>query len=106
LRLGANRYPIPVEVGIYRVVTELINNTLKHAAATSISIEVLELNGSLRVNYLDDGMGFSIADMAGKGGHGLSNISSRVRSINGVVRFWSKEGKGVKVTVEVPIKTS
>lgn len=104
LELGSNRYPIPIEVGLYRVVTELINNTLKHAHATEVLVEILELNGSIKLDYSDNGVGFSLTDVSRKGGHGLSNISSRIRSINGLVRLWSREGKGMRVTLEVPIE--
>ncbi|WP_320053393.1 ABC transporter substrate binding protein [uncultured Acetobacteroides sp.] len=104
LELGSNRYSIPIEVGLYRVVTELINNTLKHAHATEIIVKILELNGSIKLDYSDNGVGFSLTDVSRKGGHGLSNISSRIRSINGLVRLWSREGKGMRVTLEVPIK--
>lgn len=104
--LGTNRYPAPVEVGLYRVVTELINNTLKHAAATEVVINAFEQNGLLRLVYSDNGKGFSFPEVLGKGGHGLSNISSRIRSINGFVRFWSREGKGVRVALEVPVTSA
>ena len=104
LELGSNRYSIPIEVGLYRVVTELINNTLKHAHATEIVVKILELNGNIKLDYSDNGVGFSLTDVSRKGGHGLSNISSRIRSINGLVRLWSREGKGMRVTLEVPIK--
>jgi PAS domain S-box-containing protein len=104
LELGSSRYPIPIEVGLYRVVTELINNTLKHAHATEIIVEVIELNGSIKLDYSDNGVGFSLTDVSRKGGHGLSNISSRIRLINGLVRLWSREGKGMRVTLEVPIR--
>jgi PAS domain S-box-containing protein len=103
LKLGTNRYPIQLEVGLYRIVTELINNSLKHASATEILIEVAEQNRCIKLSYSDNGVGFSFKEVSGKGGHGLSNISSRIRSINGHVRFWSREGKGMRGTIEVPI---
>ena len=74
-----------VEVVIYRVVTELIHNTIKHAKAKNIEINLSREKDELKLIYIDDGIGFDIRKLeSGKAkGMGLYNILSRVRSLNG-----------------------
>ena len=105
INLGATRLPAHLEVGFYRIATELINNTMKYANASLIHLEVYTYNHFAKLDYRDNGIGFSSQEVAAKGGHGIPNISSRVRSMNGKFRLWSRKGKGVRITVETPIYT-
>ena len=100
--LGDKRFDSNIEVIIYRVVCELINNSLKHASCTDIDI-TLKLGGKyLSVEYRDNGCGFSVRDVENRG-MGLSNIRSRVSSLNGKFTLSSRPGEGMQAKVLVAI---
>lgn len=100
--LEGQRYESTVETVIYRVVCELITNTLRHAAARNIAISLLYEDGILSMHYSDDGIGFDMEDMTNKG-MGLSNIESRVKSINGAIAIVSSPKNGMKVSINVRV---
>ncbi len=103
--IAEKRFSYNIEVVIYRVVCELISNTIRHARAKNITIR-LELNGSsLRLEYKDDGIGFDAESLTeGHTGLGYSNIQSRIHSLNGNYMVYSKPGQGVRVMVEIMIQ--
>ncbi|MBL7110379.1 MAG: PAS domain S-box protein [Bacteroidales bacterium] len=95
-----------IEVTIYRIVNELINNTLKHASAKKISIYFTRDNECLLLNYSDDGIGFNFQETYKSDTHkgmGLSNIISRVNAINGTCRFNSTQESGTEVWIKVKL---
>lgn len=100
--LEGKRYDFTVETVMYRVVCELITNTLRHAAAHNLSISLLYEDGILSMHYSDDGIGFDMEDMTNKG-MGLSNIESRVKSINGAIAIVSSPKNGMKVSINVRV---
>jgi PAS domain S-box-containing protein len=102
-RLRSVRFDQTIEIVLYRVITELINNTLKHADAGKIEIYLETIEQVLQLTYLDDGIGFDkeMVMAAEGGGMGLKNIVSRLRSINGKYRIHSRPGTGVLVVVEI-----
>ena len=86
--------------GLYRITQELLNNTLKHANATEITISVVPSGQTLSFFYSDNGQGFSY-DEAAKG-LGLQNIESRVSVLGGKIAWFPKPGAGLEVTIELP----
>jgi signal transduction histidine kinase len=96
------RFDKTLEIILYRVTLELINNTLKHASARNIEIHLFETEQELELNYKDDGIGFDLQQATAKGhGMGLSNIQHRIQSINGYCEFRSEAGKGLMVLIEI-----
>lgn len=95
-----------IEISIYRITTELINNTLKYAKATQIDISLM-YKQNLRLvtlNFQDNGIGFDITQSnSSTTGHGLVNIKSRVKALNGNIRFESILSQGVFVHIEIPV---
>jgi PAS domain S-box-containing protein len=91
---------IITETILYRILTECITNTIKHADASEISIVFSENEDKLIVNYSDNGKGFNINDID-KNGLGLLNMQNRIKSINGIFRIESSLGKGTKIFIEV-----
>jgi PAS domain S-box-containing protein len=91
----------PAEIVIYRVFLELLNNTVKHAQATKIRIQLLCLAKEVIFNYSDNGKGFDPANQK-NAGIGLKNIENRVRALNGSLRFQS-ESTGMTVIVKIPL---
>ncbi|PKP50948.1 MAG: hypothetical protein CVT92_13950 [Bacteroidetes bacterium HGW-Bacteroidetes-1] len=98
------RYLYNVEVVIYRVACELISNSLQHSQARNIYINLIEENSFLKLDYLDDGIGFNkdLLKIEGKG-LGFENIRSRVISLNGTIDTYTVPGEGVRVNITIEI---
>ncbi len=89
------------EAGLYRITQELINNTLKHAGAGSIQLNIEKLNGTIQLQYADDGRGFNLP--AGQaGGYGIENIHTRVALLGGKIEWDAEIGKPAKVSIIIP----
>ena len=98
--LRSERFDTDVEVILYRVICELINNSLKHAACSSINLSLSQNGTELALDYTDDGRGFNPQAMMDCG-MGLSNISSRINSLGGTFDIWSAKGKGMRAAIRV-----
>ncbi len=98
------RYDYNVEVVLYRVVCELVTNTIKHAEASNISIDIFEENTHLNLVYFDNGIGFDdkTIDNLSKG-MGYSNIKSRVKSLDGKIEIESEPDSGLCVTISLKV---
>ena len=95
-----------IELALYRVLTELINNTIKHAEAKNIHIELTNDSGETHIIYSDDGIGFDVnKTLSGKSGYGLLNLQNRIRVINGTLNIYSEKDKGVRVEITTPFLT-
>jgi len=100
------RPEISTEVLIYRVISELLTNTLKHASASSISISLKPNSGILEIVYKDDGIGFdSRQKLNQQTGMGLNNILNRIKSQQGSVNLKTSPGKGLMVQIQLPFES-
>jgi signal transduction histidine kinase len=97
------RLPENTEIMLYRIIQELVNNTIKHAEATTISLKMDILPELLKINYSDDGKGFNVEDKLESKSIGLSSIQSRVNFLSGNVAINSEPGQGVNFTIHIPI---
>lgn len=99
------------ELLLYRIIQELINNTLKHAEASKILIQFIYQNNKLKLIYSDDGKGFQpIMEQYGEDriiteGLGLQSIRTRVDLLNAEVKYATTipSGKGMQVWIELEI---
>ena len=94
-----------LELTIYRIIQELVNNALKHACATKINVEVISEPKRLFARVTDNGKGFDVSEehhMERKG-KGLQNIRDRVVALNGIFDVWSKPGQGTEISAEIQI---
>jgi two-component system, NarL family, sensor kinase len=100
------RYHPAIEITLYRVILEMINNTIKHAHATNISIDINDNDKMISVKYEDDGRGFDLERIMHdpKKGMGLNNIQNRVKSIGGSCTMVSEDGKGMQCFINVNYK--
>lgn len=91
------------EVVIYRATCELINNSIRHSGASKIEIELNKHDKFITLQFYDNGRGFdtSILNREESRGMGLSNIETRVRSIEGVFILESSPGKGTSALIKV-----
>lgn len=93
-------FKINVEIVYYRILKELVNNTLKHAGAKRIDIHLYFKDKFLTLDYKDDGKGFDVEKtLDKKQGSGLINIISRVKLIDGSYSFPSNEKKGFSIQI-------
>ncbi len=97
------RLKYEVEFSLYRVCTELINNSLKYAKANKIQIDLREDKNNLCLMYTDNGIGFDIHTAKSKtSGMGLENINNRIHALNGTVEIHSEPNKGVHFNIAIP----
>lgn len=88
------------QFNIYRIVQEAVNNILKHAEATEISIQLIGQSDHLTIMIEDDGKGFDTGSK--KNGRGLKNIVTRSLWLNGHINIDSTPGRGTTITTEIP----
>ncbi|QNA46391.1 tetratricopeptide repeat-containing sensor histidine kinase [Lacibacter sediminis] len=88
-------------ITIYRIVQELVNNVMKHAAAKQVVVQLNKLNGQLTITVEDDGKGFDTAILRQSSGMGWSNILNRVEFMKGIMDVQSEPGKGTSVHIEL-----
>jgi len=94
-----------IELILFRVISELINNTLKHAQATKVLILITKDKNKISLFFKDDGIGFNVDDIINseQKGMGLKNIISRIKSINGTYNFYSSINNGFSISIEIII---
>ncbi|MBA3533810.1 MAG: HAMP domain-containing protein [Ardenticatenales bacterium] len=98
-----------LEVTIYRITQEALNNIRKHANASRVSVTLSFLEGAVRLVVRDDGQGFSLAeadDLAQRGSFGLMGIRERARLFGGVFEVESEPGEGTCVSVQLPLSVA
>ena len=100
--LKNERFDTDIEVILYRVVCELINNSLKHSGAARVDLSLHYQQGQIRIRYKDNGCGFD-PDKVGQKGMGISNIFSRISSLKGEVSIDSSPGAGMRAAVDIHI---
>ncbi|TMI63478.1 MAG: tetratricopeptide repeat protein [Bacteroidetes bacterium] len=100
--IGLNEVIIDQTTGItiYRIVQELLNNTMKHAAAKNAIVQVSKIDGVLSVTVEDDGKGFDTSILKQAKGIGWDNIKHRVEFLKGKLDVNSQPEKGTSVHIE------
>lgn len=98
-----SRLPETMEIMLYRIAQEMVNNTLKHAKANNILLKIHVIPGAINGAYTDDGIGFDPGATLTKKSIGLTSIHSRIRYLNGEVYIKSAPGAGVTYKFEIPV---
>jgi signal transduction histidine kinase len=96
-----------MEIAIYRVVQEALNNTVKHSNAGSVSISVKREGDALNCSILDNGEGFDLQALRSKGtkrGLGLTAMQERMNAVGGTVQIESVPGRGTKLMIRLPLE--
>jgi signal transduction histidine kinase len=101
----AKRLPENIEIGLYRITQEAINNAIKHAFAGTINIKLSE-GKNTQLSIVDNGVGFDVSKIRTNinlaGGSGINNMYSRTQLLNGKFKIESAKKKGTKITVTIP----
>jgi signal transduction histidine kinase len=98
--LKDERFDTDIEVILYRVICEFVNNSLKHSGATEMGLDVAYDGRSVAIDYGDNGCGFDPAS-DNVSGMGLSNIASRINTLSGTLDITSSKGAGMRAKIEV-----
>ena len=88
-----------VKIHLYRILQESLQNINKHARAKNVTVNFQKIDEKIQLDIADDGVGFD--DNKVKNGIGLKNIKSRIKELNGKLRFTSVKGKGTNISITV-----
>jgi signal transduction histidine kinase len=97
------RFNEEFEMKLYFILSEMVNNVLKHSQATEASITIIEENQKLCITVKDNGKGFKITKDKRNEGFGLTQIRARVNNINGKLTLYYTINHGTTIGIEVPI---
>ncbi len=110
-KIAINFYPHPepqinsiddkIHVEVFKIIQELMTNTLKHAQANKLDIHLNLIDNTLSLLFEDNGIGFDTNIM--KQGIGLTNIQDRITQINGHLHIDTALNRGTVIAVEIPI---
>ena len=92
-----------ISVTVYRVIQELINNTMKHAGATASIVQLSKDEHKLHITVEDNGKGFDVKNITAFKGAGWTNIQNRVTYLKGKIDVDSSEQNGTSVIIEIPL---
>lgn len=97
------RLELDKELGIYRISQELLNNTLKHAQASQIALNLKFANEQLTLQYYDNGVGVDLEKLSETSnfGLGLQNMIGKAEALNGQIRLQSSQGEGFRATLKI-----
>jgi signal transduction histidine kinase len=96
------RLPENKEIMLYRIIQELVNNTLKHAEAKHIECRIKQIENGIEIFCSDDGKGFDVEEKLESKSLGLKSIRSRMNFLNGVMDLESSPGEGTHYYLQVP----
>lgn len=99
-----NRIEQSVEIIIYRIIQELLNNVVKHAQATQAVVQIVKETTRLSLTVEDNGKGFDFRPATRATGIGLSNIQSRIAYLNGTLDIQSRPASGTSVHIDIPLQ--
>ena len=93
-----------IEIVLYRVIQEAVNNVIKHANANTLDIQLTKDKEGINVMIEDNGNGFDMSQTEKFEGIGLKNIDSRVTYLKGTLDFSSQLGEGTLVAIFIPFE--
>lgn len=94
--------PAPLEEGLYRIAQEALNNALKHAHATSITVHLrLSEQQHIELDIIDNGQGFDRASISHHGGMGLASMHERAARLGGLLHIDTAPGQGTSIKVRI-----
>ena len=94
--------PSSLQIYLFRISQEAINNIIKHSAANNVLISMFYSQNSVFLTIEDDGKGFDF-EKTDTNGNGIMNIKERVKFLKGECRFYSKLGKGTQIEIAIPL---
>jgi two-component system nitrate/nitrite sensor histidine kinase NarX len=96
---GEGVLPAEVQLGLYRICQEALNNIAKHAKASQVEIRVLHERGNLELHIRDDGCGYDTTEQMPPGHYGLSMMRERAENVGAFLTVISQVGKGTEIAI-------
>lgn len=102
--IGMNeRLDNSIEIVLYRIIQELVNNAIKHAQAQNVIIQLVKNEKNVTLTVEDDGKGFDVKTIDKINGFGLTNIQSRVDYLKGNLEIDSQNNIGTSFYITIPV---
>ena len=93
-----------LEIMIYRLIYEAVNNSVKHSKATEIDVKIIPVFPNIILRIEDNGIGFVYKNVQTQEHMGLKGMEGRVKTMNGVMKIKSELGKGTAIIFTIPDK--
>jgi signal transduction histidine kinase len=107
VELTETRLPEHIELALYRIAQECLQNVVKHAGATVARLTFTVDNDTARLEIVDDGVGFDTLEhpLGGDemGGYGVLSMAERAELVGGLLNIRSRPGSGTSVTATIPL---
>ncbi|WP_167628200.1 sensor histidine kinase [Listeria valentina] len=91
-----------IEDHLFRIVQELLSNTLRHSKADLLEVRFVEIDNMAVLKVVDDGVGFDM-NAVPQGSYGLQNMRERVQEFGGTIKIISFPNKGTSVEIKIPL---
>jgi predicted ATPase/signal transduction histidine kinase len=101
--VAAESLPASVDKDLLRITQEAISNALRHAKPTMISVNLRSEPPSLVLEVTDNGSGIADSQAARRKGFGFSNMTARVKKLNGTLEIRTAPDRGTSIIVSVPV---
>lgn len=98
------RYNEDYELKMYFIISELLNNIIKHSQADNAELILNEIDSKLHIIVKDNGKGFEIRQYKTIEGFGLNQIKARINTMNGTFKIISRINEGTTIKIIVPIE--
>ncbi|HEX0592836.1 TPA: sensor histidine kinase [Streptococcus pneumoniae] len=98
----ALKLPKKIEEHIFRILQELISNTLRHAQASCLDVYLYQTDVELQLKVVDNGIGFQLGSLDDLS-YGLRNIKERVEDMAGTVQLLTAPKQGLAVDIRIPL---
>ena len=102
LKQNVSKLPKKIEEHIFRILQELISNTLRHAQASCLDVYLYQTDVELQLKVVDNGIGFQLGSLDDLS-YGLRNIKERVEDMAGTVRLLTAPKQGLAVDIRIPL---
>jgi signal transduction histidine kinase len=99
-----NSLPPDVEQQLYRVAEEALNNVVRHAHASSLTLALQQTEPALMLTIRDDGGGFDPKHPSPNGHYGIAGMRERAALVNGTLQVESQPGKGTTIRLTIPVE--
>ncbi len=102
LKQNVSKLPKKIEEHIFRILQELISNTLRHAQASCLDVYLYQTDVELQLKVVDNGIGFQLGSLDDLS-YGLRNIKERVEDMAGTVQLLTAPKQGLAIDIRIPL---
>ena len=102
LKQNVSKLPKKIEEHIFRILQELISNTLRHAQASCLDVYLYQKDVEVQLKVVDNGIGFQLGSLDDLS-YGLRNIKERVEDMTGTVQLLTAPKQGLAVDIRIPL---